>query len=109
MKPTQITDTFSVSPQLSPQDIALAKAAGFSTVICNRPDGEEFGQPSAEMIRAACDDNDMTFHYVPMSASGPGATTLADFKAAVGGAKGRILAYCRSGNRSSMLWKATRG
>lgn len=103
-----LSDTFSATAQLHPQDVALAKAQGFSTIICNRPDGEEYGQPTSEMIRAACADSEIAFHYVPMSPAGPGPNTLGDFKAAVDGAKGRVLAYCRSGARSAMLYKSTR-
>jgi len=105
----KLTDTFSATGQMKPQDVALAKAQGFSTIICNRPDGEERDQPTSEMIRAACADSEITFHYVPMSPAGPGPNTVVDFKAAVDGAKGRILGYCRSGARSAWLWESTRG
>ncbi|MEX0971602.1 MAG: TIGR01244 family sulfur transferase [Paracoccaceae bacterium] len=104
----KLSENVTVTGQLSPADLAEVKAAGFSTVICNRPDGEEYGQPTAEMIGAACADHAMDFHYIPMSPAGPGPNTLADFAAAVAGAKGRVLAYCRSGARSAMLYKATR-
>jgi len=108
MNLNKIADNFAATCQLQPQDVALAKAQGFSTIICNRPDGEEYGQPTSEMIRAACVDNEIEFHYVPMSPAGPGPHTLSDFKAAVAGSKGKILGYCRSGARSAMLWKSTR-
>ena len=108
MKLQKLSENFTVTGQLSPADLAEVKAAGFSTVICNRPDGEEFGQPSAEIIGAACVDHALNFRYVPMSPAGPGPQTLADFSAAVAGAEGRVLAYCRSGARSAMLFNATR-
>jgi sulfide:quinone oxidoreductase len=40
-----ITPSLSVSEQVLPQDIAALAAAGFKSVICNRPDGEGADQP----------------------------------------------------------------
>lgn len=104
---SKIAENFSAAGQLSPKDVALAKAQGFSTIICNRPDGEGFGQPSADKMRAACAEHGIAFHYVPLSHSGPGPNTMSDFKAAIETATGPVLAYCRSGARSAMLWNST--
>ncbi|MGR3723823.1 TIGR01244 family sulfur transferase [Abyssibius alkaniclasticus] len=108
MNLNKLSDTFSATGQLDVNDIAAVKAAGFGTVICNRPDGEEADQPTAAMIEAACADHGLAFHYVPMTPAGPGPTTVADFAAALNGASGNVLGYCKSGGRAAMLYKATR-
>ncbi len=47
MKIAHVTDTFAVSPQPGPEDMQAIAATGFHTIICNRPDGEDAGQPTA--------------------------------------------------------------
>ena len=53
MEYRQITDDYAVSGQITPEDIAAIKAAGFRSIICNRPDDEQPGQPSAAEIAVA--------------------------------------------------------
>ena len=48
----KVTENFWVSPQVQEEDIAAAADAGFRTVINNRPDGEELGQPTAAQVGA---------------------------------------------------------
>ncbi|TIV73504.1 MAG: TIGR01244 family phosphatase, partial [Mesorhizobium sp.] len=55
MEYRQISDDYSVSGQIQPQDIAAIKDAGFKSVICNRPDDEQPGQPSADSVKAAAE------------------------------------------------------
>ncbi len=102
----KVTDNFSLSGQISPADVPLIKAAGFKTIMCNRPDGESFGQPTSEMIRKVAEENGMKFFYVPMSHKGMGMNTLADFRKVISGENDPVFAYCRSGNRCGMLWNA---
>lgn len=108
MNPTQLSDLVYVYGQLNTSDVESLKAQGFMTVICNRPDGEELGQPSASLIQATVEGAGMSFFYVPFNPSNPSETMVADFAAALDAApEGKVLAYCRSGNRSSRLWQAT--
>lgn len=100
----QITPDLAVAPQISPADVAEAARLGFRTLIDNRPDEEaEPGHDSAAMA-AEAEAAGLAFHYLPYY---PGALTqeLADaFAEAVAGAEGPVLAWCRSGTRSSHLW-----
>src|ERR1700759_4813060 len=66
MEYRQISDDYSVSGQIQPQDIAAVKEAGFKSVICNRPDDEQPGQPSAESVKAAAEAAGLTFRYIPV-------------------------------------------
>ena len=104
MKISQISENYMVSPQISVADVAEAKAAGFDTIMCNRPDAEEAGQPSAAQIQQAAQDSGMKFFHVPMSPAGMADDTLDNFRAAIAPENGKVLAYCRTGNRSSVLW-----
>jgi uncharacterized protein (TIGR01244 family) len=103
---TEIDPNYTVTGQISVADVANIKAAGFDTVMCNRPDGEAADQPAAAQIQRAVEKAGMKFFYVPMGrALAP--NTLSDFKAVTDAGNGKVFAYCRSGNRCTMLWKAT--
>lgn len=103
----KVTDDFSLAGQISVSDVAQIKAMGFKTIMCNRPDGEEFGQPSAEIIKNAADAHEMKFFMVPMGRTGISNELLADFRAVINGDHGPVFAYCRTGNRCGMLWNAS--
>lgn len=100
---TAITSDIAVAPQITPQDCAGAAAAGFTAIICNRPDDESPGQPSAAEIATAASAAGLRFAHIPVDASGIGEAQIAAMAAemAVGGP---MLAYCRSGTRSTHLW-----
>ena len=99
-----IADGYAVSPQITPEDVAAIREAGFTTVICNRPDGEIPPELQADTIRAAVEGAGMRFVLNPVIG---GAITMDNVKAqgaALDGAEGPVLAYCASGNRSSIVW-----
>ena len=99
-----LTETYAVSPQIAVDDVADIAAAGFTTVICNRPDGEIPPEYRADVVRAAVEAAGLTF--VVNSVIG-GAITMENVTAqgaAIANSAGPILAYCASGNRSSIVW-----
>jgi uncharacterized protein (TIGR01244 family) len=102
----QITESYSVSPQVTPDEIAAIKAAGFKTVICNRPDGEQPGQPSHDAIKAAVEAAGLTFRYIPVISGQMTMENVEDQAAALDEVEGPVLAYCRSGTRCTNLYAA---
>ncbi len=105
---TELDPNYTATGQITVADVAAIKAAGYDTVMCNRPDGEAPGQPDSAQIRRAVEKAGMKFFYVPMGRT-LAPHTLGDFKAVTNGDNGKVFAYCRSGNRSTILWKSTRG
>lgn len=99
-----LNDRIAVSPQIAPDDVPAIKAAGFRTIVNNRPDDEEPGQPSGAAIRAAAEAAGLRYEEVPVSHAGFSHPQLDAMAAALEGADGAVLAYCRSGTRSCMLW-----
>lgn len=99
-----IADGYAVSPQIAPDDVPEIQAAGYTTVVCNRPDGEVPHELHAAIIRAAVEAAGLRFVVNPVVG---GAITMENVQAqgaALAGADGPVLAYCASGNRSSIVW-----
>jgi len=104
---TELDPNYTVTGQITVADVASIKAAGFDTIMCNRPDGEEAGQPAADQIKRAAKKAGLKFFYVPMGGA-PAPSTLSDFKSVVSGENGKVFAYCRTGNRCTILWKMSK-
>ncbi|MFK7967461.1 MAG: TIGR01244 family sulfur transferase [Burkholderiaceae bacterium] len=104
MRINRVNDSLSVSPQLLPGEMAAVAEAGFKTVINNRPEGEEPGQPATAEVRAAAEAAGMTFVDIPFTAGMQTAEDVHAFAQALAGNDGPILAYCRSGTRSTTVW-----
>jgi len=100
----KISPLLSVSPQITPQDIGIASAQGFKAIINNRPDNEANDQPTAAELKAAAERHGMEYRDIPVI---PGKITdeeVSAFKDALASMDGPILAFCRTGNRSTTLW-----
>ncbi len=100
----KLTDHLSVSPQISVADVAKIKAAGFTTIVNNRPDGEEAGQPLNADIKAAVEDAGLVFHFVPVTSAPFDPKHLAETQRILDNEVGPILFYCRTGTRCTNLW-----
>ncbi|WP_414900020.1 TIGR01244 family sulfur transferase [Sphingomonas flavalba] len=103
-----LDDGLLVAPQISLDAVAVAAAEGVTLIINNRPDGEEAGQPSGDAIRAAAEAAGIGYVAIPVSHAGFSHPQIAAMQAALAGADGPVLAYCRSGTRSTFLWALTR-
>ena len=100
----KITEKTAVSPQITPQDIAAIKEAGFRAIICNRPDGEGADQPSFEEIEATAKKVGLEAAYVPVTSGKVRDEDVESFGAALKDLPRPVLAYCRTGTRSATLW-----
>ena len=99
----QVSQGFAVAPQIAPSDFAALADQGFVAVICNRPDGEEPGQPRVETMREAAQASGIAFHHIPVSGGAFPDAAIAAFGAVRRGTDGPVLAYCRTGTRSITL------
>lgn len=100
----QIAENYSVAGQITPEEIAAVKAAGFKSVICNRPDDEQPGQPSADSVKAAAEAAGLEFRYIPVVSGQITADDVEDQAAALDEMAGPVFAYCRSGARCTNLY-----
>lgn len=99
-----INEKISVSPQITLEHVAAAKAEGVTLIVNNRPDGEEPGAPQSADIEAAAKAAGIEYIGIPITHSGFSAPQVDAMIAALDGAEGKTLAYCRSGTRSTLLW-----
>ena len=99
----RVTDSLSVSPQISTDDLTRAAEEGFVLVINNRPDDEEPGQPSSAQVEAAARAAGLDYVHIPVR-GGPTHDQVEAVRRAVEGAEGPVLAFCRSGTRSIVTW-----
>ncbi len=100
----RINDTLFVSPQIGLDEIAAASAQGITLVINNRPEGESDDQTPGDAIEAAARAAGMDYVAIPVTHSGFSEWQVKAMADALGAAKGPVLAYCRSGTRSTLLW-----
>lgn len=105
MELTRITPNFATSPQLSPLDLVDAKAAGFTSIINNRPDGEEPGQPPSSAIAAAAKACGLAYAHIPVVPDHITDAAVAAFAQALDRADGPVLSFCRTGKRARQLFE----
>ncbi|MGE0663214.1 MAG: TIGR01244 family sulfur transferase [Hyphomonadaceae bacterium] len=98
-----VTPDFAVAGQLKRGDAARAAAEGFRTLLVNRPDGEDFGQPKWADIKAEAEAAGLAVRAIPFSGV-PAPAIVAETATALDEAKGPVLAYCRTGTRSITAW-----
>lgn len=108
MEYRQISDSYSVSGQILPEDIAAVKAAGFKSVICNRPDREQPGQPTADSVKAAALSAGLEFRYIPVVSGQITSENVIEQAAALEELQAPVFAYCRSGARCTNLYALIR-
>ena len=104
MEIKKVDKSFGVSPQILPGEIPEIAAAGYKTIICNRPDGEGNDQPLFHEIEEAAKRAGLQVVYQPVESGKVSDADAAAFEAAFEAAPKPVFAYCRSGARSQTLW-----
>ena len=104
----QVTPNLLVAGQITPEAVAEAAARGVTTIINNRPDDESEGQPAGEAIAAAAREAGIAYHAIPVTHAGFSLNQVNAMAEALAGADGPVLAFCRSGTRSTLLWALAR-
>lgn len=100
----QVSESFWASPQIEPSDVDQARARGFGLIVNNRPEGEADDQTPGSQIEAAARAAGMDYLAIPITHAGFSEDQVQAMAEAIGGATGPVLAYCRSGTRSTLLW-----
>lgn len=104
-----LSPNFAVSPQIAVEDLPAIAAAGFKSVICNRPDGEDPGQPSFATVAQAAAKAGLQARHLPVVSGQFGQAEVAATAQLLKELPQPVLAYCRSGARSTNLWQLAQG
>jgi uncharacterized protein (TIGR01244 family) len=110
MKPlTEIDANFSTSPQIDVEDLPEIKAAGFKSVICNRPDNEDGGaHPDHNFLESEARKLGLEFAYLPVIPGQINDGHVAQFKTLIDKLPAPVLGYCRMGMRAKTLYERSR-
>lgn len=106
---TKITPDYSVSTQISVEEVDDIAAQGYRSIMCNRPDGESADQTPVAEIRARAEELGLAFAFVPVISGGVAPQNVTAFEEALAELPAPVLAYCRSGTRCRTLWSMAKG
>lgn len=100
----RLSDDFSVSPQIAVTDLQTIWDAGFRTIICNRPDNEDAGQPSVDEIETAARKIGFAFVHISADSGRAGMVHAIETRRVLADMPKPVFAYCRSGTRCTVIW-----
>ena len=104
----QLDEKTCVSGQIRPDQVQALKELGVTLIVNNRPDNEDAGQPEGDDIEAAAKAAGIGYRHVPI-ARGMGPSDVEAMREAIHSAgDGKLFAFCRSGNRSTLAWAIAR-
>ncbi|MCC6926847.1 TIGR01244 family sulfur transferase [Novosphingobium sp.] len=99
----EIASGYAVRGQITVADLTKIAAAGYKTVVNNRPDGEEDGQPTSAVLEAESRRLGLRYVAIPVDPAGPSAAQARQLAETLKSAPGPVLAFCRSGKRAAKL------
>ena len=100
----QLTPDLFVAPQLTPAAMAEAAQAGFKSVVNNRPDFEHGSdQPTNAAIEAAALAAGLAYRFLPVDGGYQSPEEIAQMAQLLADMPRPLLAFCRSGARSTRL------
>jgi len=102
----RLEDGMFIDGQIQPNEVSELAAQGIKLIVNNRPDGEEPGQPAGAEIEAAASAAGIAYRAIPISQLTPEAIEAT--RQAFDEAGGPILAFCKSGTRSTYVWALAR-
>jgi len=111
----KVDENMLASPQISVADVAAARQQGVTVIVNNRPDGEDPSAPQSSDIEAAAKAAGIHYIAIPITHAGFSRPQIDAMRAEldrIADTDGKMLAYCRSGTRSTLLWslaQATKG
>lgn len=104
----QVDNTYHVCAQIKPADVTEIKSAGYKLILCMRPDNEGMGQPDFAEIKQEAEKHGLEAHYLPVSPGSMPHEHASSLRKILKSTTGPVLAYCASGNRSTMLYQMSK-
>ncbi len=104
----QLAPGLTAAGALSADHIEALAASGVKTIINNRPDNEDPGQLSADEAKKLCEARGIAYHHIPFVAATLTRDHIDAFETVLMTGSHPMVAHCRSGTRSTMIWALTR-
>ena len=104
MKPIAVTEKLAVAPQPMLSDFQELRRLGFTTVVNNRPDGEDPSQLGSVAEEEAARAAGLGYVHIPVMSTGMNEDDARLLKETIEQAPGPVVAHCKSGARSFYLW-----
>ena len=104
----ELAPGLSAAGGLDRSNIEALAAAGVRTIVNNRPDGEDPGQLSAAEARTIAESHGIAYHHIPVTGPSLSRADVDAFAELLKTAPTPIVAHCRSGTRSALLWALAR-
>ena len=101
-----LNDEYAVTAQIAVEDLDAIKEMGFKSVVCQRPDHEDPGQPDFAEIAARAGELGLEVRHIPVSGP-PTSDAVRAMVDALDEMPKPMLGYCRSGNRSTIIYQQT--
>ena len=97
----------SAAGALGPADIEALAQTGIRAIVNNRPDGEDPGQLPAAEARRLAEARGIAYHHIPVTYASLTRADVDAFAAVLRLEPQPIVAHCRSGTRTTLLWALT--
>jgi sulfide:quinone oxidoreductase len=104
----ELTPGISAAGSLDRDDIEALAQQGVRTIVNNRPDGEDPGQLSAAEAQQIAEAHGIAYHHIPFTMPTLSQAEVEAFAAVLAGQPEPLVAHCRSGTRSALLWALVR-
>lgn len=101
----KVDDSYSVTGQITSDDLSAIQSMGFKSIVCHRPDDEEPGQPSYQAIEAEARALGIEMRHIPIGKTGVGHEQVQAMVDALDELDRPMLGYCRSGARSTAVYQ----
>jgi uncharacterized protein (TIGR01244 family) len=102
-----LTKDVAVAPQLGPEAMAEAVAAGFRSVINNRPDFEGGpAQPTSQAMQQAAGAAGLDYAFLPVQSAYQTPDEISRMHELLRSMPKPVLGFCRSGTRTANLFRA---
>lgn len=100
----EIDAHFSVAEQVYTSDFETLHQLGYTDIVCNRPDGEDPGQPSFAELELEAATHGLRTHYLAFDGKNYSPDHVRGLREVLDGASGKVVAFCRTGHRSLLLY-----
>ena len=104
VQPIKVSHNYHVSPQIEIEDIKQLADAGFTKIICNRPNEEIPSELHSDFMAIAAKEAGISFDILPLTHQSMTPENILKQATLIDAAYGPVLAYCATATRCTVIW-----